>query len=135
MKELWDQTKSEMSGARCHLVRVLEHQQNIYKEASGTGSPCPADEEIRPCVSSRRRGLSSSSSLSGVGSGETEVIKDGLQHRELHIIDGISYCPKGYGDGCSVAGIVYPAFTPACNVHDICGSCNKHPNWVTRIET
>ena len=28
MKELWDQTKSEMSGARCHLVRVLEHQQN-----------------------------------------------------------------------------------------------------------
>ena len=72
--------------------------------ASGNGSACPETFETRSC----------------------EV---GQEHKQRQLL-APNECPDGY-DGCSLpAGLEpYRLFTPACNVHDICYSCNLHSGW------
>jgi len=49
---------------------------------------------------------------------------------ELSSICGKNYCPGTASDGCSIPLGFQPsnAFTPACNLHDICYACNHNPN-------
>lgn len=85
----------------CLPVGTQARFRNIFVPASGSGNFCPETFETRSCDGGRERNL--------------------LE---------LTQCPVGY-DGCSVPeGLkIYHLFTPACNVHDICYSCNRHTGW------
>ncbi|GIL61632.1 hypothetical protein Vafri_16065 [Volvox africanus] len=84
---------------------------NIYLTALGSGKPCPPDFETQPCNRT-----------------------DGISRRKMLLTLTSSQCPDGY-NGCSVPyildglGYYQHLFVPACNSHDICYGCHRHPAW------
>lgn len=93
----------------CSPDNTQKRSRNVYQEAGSEGEPCPATHELRECDGGRA----------------LEADED--DHRGLL---EPNQCPAGY-DGCSVPDGVqyYHLFVPACNLHDICYSCNHHPGW------
>lgn len=93
----------------CSPDNTQKRSRNVYQEAGGEGEPCPATHESRECEGGRA------------------LETDENDHR---VLLEPNQCPAGY-DGCSVPDGIqyYHLFVPACNLHDICYSCNLHPGW------
>lgn len=106
----------------CDSNNIQTRDRVIYREASGSGNPCTGQVETRPCQNGRL--LLDKEAINGMNK---ESIDDTHDGRQLQL----SYCPGELYDGCSLpSGIqYYHLFVPACNVHDICYSCNNHPAW------
>ncbi|KAG2501473.1 hypothetical protein HYH03_001252 [Edaphochlamys debaryana] len=93
----------------CSVDGTQARYRSTYRDASGAGKACPPTFETREC--------SDGAALPAAGPTRRSALA--------------SYqCPSGY-NGCSVpAGLpYYHLFVPACNLHDICYSCDRHATW------